>query len=260
LKNYLVSCEAGLAAEEAERKRKSFFDVGRAIHSWYLEGFGAFDETVAIFKGAVRRGEKWEEFKANHPHHDILKKEEAEVVERCVDALKQHPLSAGLTKSGHSELTGVWQLPCGTLAKARYDHLELSPEVVYTDLKNMARADAEGFAWDVGKFWYHGQLAWYRAGLEALLESSHVPADRMRLLAVEKGSGAVARYTLPEDALFEGYQATQVALDRWRIAKESLIQQKRVPGLNNDKETILEHFRAPRIPGEKPFAGLEVAQ
>tara|TARA_S200002703_G_C3769514_1_gene236950 strand:- start:334 stop:1230 length:897 start_codon:yes stop_codon:yes gene_type:complete len=249
LKPYLKSpFHAALVSNKAE----PYQDFGRQVHCLFLEGRVEYDNRFATYQGKVRRGKEFESFKALHPNKVIQTATEREEVQLLNDQLTVHPLSAAIPLTCICEVVFVWINDLGIKCKAMMDAVQRNHEgvvpVVY-DLKTTTSADESGFAREAAKYWYHAQMAWYREGIEKTFGKLG-PATSLKIIAAEKGTGAIARYTFTDAALFAGLQAAATALNRFLRSQRDKKEGNPVVGLNENKEVELISFFPPQIPGE----------
>lgn len=173
------------------------FALGRAVHAAVLEPH-VFASEYVIYDGR-RAGKDWERFRAQHEDRTILTIPEYETARAAAAAVAAHPEVQRLFTGLHCEVPLVWTDPdTGILCKGRMDGA--GPEVVL-DLKTTKDASARAFGLDAARYQYHGQLAWYAAGLRAAYGWGPIPY----LIAVEVSPPyLVAVYRVPDDVLYQG--------------------------------------------------------
>lgn len=172
--------------------------MGRAVHTAVLEP-DRFALEYAVWSGPRRAGKEYEAFVAANPGRTILRVDE---YERCLamrDAVRGNRDARKLLRRGKPEVVLKWVDPWTRLrCKARLDWLDRG---ALTDLKTTADIDAHDFGRLAGRMAYHGQLAFYRSGLDAL---DH-PAAPVRILAVEADPPHdVGVFRLPDEVLDAG--------------------------------------------------------
>ncbi|MBK8200402.1 MAG: PD-(D/E)XK nuclease-like domain-containing protein [Acidobacteria bacterium] len=171
----------------------------------------------------VARIEWWDAFEERAGSRAVLSVAGAAAVKDMAIAARAHPwVAAVLAAPGVNELSIVWideetQLTC----KARIDRLaSIDGRTVIVDLKTCEDASQDAFARSVLNYGYHWRMAWYRAGLAAL-----VPAERdCTLVAIEKDRPApefVAIWPLADGALKQGHEEMAKFLRRYAECKRT---------------------------------------
>lgn len=141
---------------------KPEYRVGRALHALVLEGKPL---TVNENDGRSKAGKL---FQAEDP--DAVTPVMAEMINGMA---KQCRL---FFQEGQAEVSFFWEVD-GTMCKCRPDWL--TPTIIY-DFKT-TRQSLEDFHWDVRRFSYDVQHAWYLQGVE-----QHIPISTFRFVVVEK--------------------------------------------------------------------------
>ncbi len=176
----------------------------------------------------------WARWEQENVGRFLLKPEEAALYHRMAAAVLAHPIASQLLGGrGASELAFVWRdLETALLCKGRVDRVgELAGWPFVVDTKSTRDASPRAFAADVARYGYHRQLAYYRAGLEALRPAPR----RAAIIAVEKEPPfALAVYELAERALEQGEREFREALRRYRACVESGMW----PGYGDGLETL----------------------
>ena len=186
---------------------KPAYALGRATHTAILEP-DLFDSQYAIFDGR-RAGKKWEEFKAAHFDRDIIKPAEYDLVQRMAEAVHAHPVAHVHLLGGVAEQTMVWKdPPTGLKCKGRADYI--TDRIV--DLKTARAVDPWNFNGAIGKYLYHGQLAFYHHGAWA----ADYKIDMAPLIIAVQSSAPhdVAVYSLPPEVMQAGADLFRSLLDR----------------------------------------------
>jgi len=160
------------------------FLLGRAVHSWVLEGRAAFDQAFAIggpinprtgkpFGVATQAYQEWTAAQGK----PALSDEQYALVASIVSGCAAHAGARELLTKGVPE--GVLRAEyCGKQSQVRLDWL--NPAAGIVDLKTCD--DLTWFEADAKRYGYAHQLAFYRAVL-ARVTSEKVP---VQLIAVEK--------------------------------------------------------------------------
>lgn len=131
---------------------KTAFLIGRLTHFLVLGG----DYEYAVFEGKTRAGKVWEAFEAANCGRDIFKMAEVEQAQRIADVVKADPVAAPYLVGEH-ELEVEWEF-LGRKCSSRID--ALNDYVV--DLKTTTCAKPTTFRYDVDRYAYAAQLAFYR--------------------------------------------------------------------------------------------------
>jgi exodeoxyribonuclease VIII len=132
----------------------------------------------------------------------VLTTEQAQIVERCHEAVTHHPYAGGnLDAATEAELSIVWECPhTGLRMKSRIDAYRPG---VLIDLKSTRDASPDAFAKGIVGWGYHRQIAAYMDALEAV----GMPVEVAAIIAFEKEPPfAVAMYELHPDDIELGRQ------------------------------------------------------
>ena len=141
-----------------EQEDKSFFQLGRAVHTAILEPEKLAEEVIVYDLTKTKRGAKWEEFKELNAGKNILTVAEYEQMKEMSKVAGKYNLG-----KGKSEVTMVWMDPIlEKLCKCRIDWLG---EKFFTDLKTTASDTVQKFNSDFAKYKYHAQMAFYQRGI-----------------------------------------------------------------------------------------------
>ncbi len=184
---------------EHEREDSTRLALGRATHTAVFEP-DRFLLDYALFSGPIRRGKEWDACCAANKGKTILKADEYETCLAMRDAVRGHAEAGpALAPPGEAEKTIVWvDALTGLRCKARIDWWR--PGLV-CDLKTTTDVDREEFSAIVHRMGYHGQAAFYRAGLAAL----DLDCPPFTFIAVEAAAPHdVAVFELDDDALYAG--------------------------------------------------------
>lgn len=203
--------------------------MGRAVHTSVLEP-DRFALEYAVWGGPRRAGKDYEAFAASNPGRTILRLEE---YERCLamrDAVRRNRDARKLLRRGKPEVVLRWvdhetRLRC----KARLDWL--GGDGALTDLKTTADIDGRAFGRLAGRMLYHGQLAFYRAGLDAL----GIADAPVRIIAVEADPPHdVGVFRLPDEVLDAGRDLVDDLLRKLRRQRRS----RRWPGRYHGEQVL----------------------
>jgi hypothetical protein len=182
-----------------EREDTPRLAMGRATHTAVFES-DRFMLDYALFTGARRAGKDWDECCRANKGKTILKSEEYATCLAMRDAVRAHPVAGpALTPPGEAEKTLTWtDERTGIACKARLDWWRPG---LLADLKTTADVDVERFGATSYRMGYHGQMAFYRAGLAA----NGLDAPPPWIIAVEAAAPHdVAVLELDDDALYAG--------------------------------------------------------
>ena len=198
-----------------DRKATSAMGKGIAIHAAVLEP-DSFPLRFVVWDGD-RRGNAWKEFREANANRDVITRAEYDLCISVRDAVKADADASALLY-GRSELVIEWEDEgTGLMCKARLDHVNADNEIV--DLKMCPNTDVFQFERHSASMLYHGQLAFYRRGLAAVLKAV-VP--RPRIIAVEWDEPHdVTAFHLTDDALYAGEQHVDDLLTRLANCRRS---------------------------------------
>lgn len=172
--------------------------LGRATHTAILEPEHFLDRYV-MFGGDRRAGKAWDEFRAKYADREILKLDEYRLALQMRAAVEIHPRAVELLSAGAAEQTIQWTdaktgLPC----KGRVDWVDVARRV-FVDVKTAVEIESAKFASAAARLGYHGQLAMYRRGLEAVHERTF---DGYLIVVENKPPHDVAVYRYDEDVMY----------------------------------------------------------
>lgn len=212
--------------------------LGRAVHAAVFEPETMLDRYV-VWRGGIRRGEKWEQFKADSGEREILTEAEHEHCMAIRAAVVNHKAARELVRHGDNEVSFVWRaLATGLLCKGRADHVIGSTLV---DLKTASDVRPFWFQRQADRLLYHMQLAAYRDGLETLGHK----IERVVIIAVESAAPHdVVLYDLPPRTIRAGLAEWFKALQRIAWCEK----QNEWPGIA-DQPFELEVFERGEVSG-----------
>lgn len=198
---------------------------GRGTHTAVLE-IERFMIDYACFKGKIRRGKKWDAFKAVHPEDNILKLDEYEHCLSAAKAVRNHHLVKPILERSEREVTVEWvDEDTGLKCKARLDLL--TDDGIF-DLKGVKSTDARMLASEVARMRYHAQLAWYQEGVKR----ARGRTLNTGLICVEHGPehDVCLNDAGGEEAIYQGWELCRLLLNRVAECKSS----KRWPGRHEE--------------------------
>lgn len=209
---------------------KPSFALGRAAHCAILEP-QAYGSRYGIFDG-IRRGKAWDAWQEEHPGLEALKPHEAESIERIVSAVRENAHAAEALSGGRAEEVLTWTSSNGLACKGRVDYI--TPRRV-VDLKTTTRLG--GFAREVERYQYHGQLAWYHDGAIAA-GALPVSADLPLVVAVESDDGG--------DRCFDCgvFELSRAMLDHGRALYRKLLDRFNACAMTNNWPGLCPYVQA----------------
>lgn len=231
-----------------ERPDTATLRAGRAAHTAVFEPDRFLHEYV-MFKGKVRRGEKWELFKEQHATESIIKPIEYSRALAIRDAVRAHPLARPYLAAGHAERPIQWRDDgTGLQCKARLDFLsDGKPAIV--DLKTTASVSYGRFASTAYKMGYHCQMGLYQWGVRVALDIN-LPVVIIAVESEPPHDVAVFEYGEPE--LEAGLNEARSLLIKLSYHREK----NEWPG-QYDQEQVLE-FPAWATPDANDISELEL--
>lgn len=186
---------------ENPREDTTRLAIGRATHTAVFEP-DRFVLDYALFSGSIRRGKEWDACCAANRGKTILKAEEYQTCLAMRDAVRSHPIAGpALAPPGEAEKVLTWtDEVTGLKCKARIDWWRPG---LLSDLKTTVDVSPRRFGTIAERMGYHGQMAFYRAGLIA----NGLDAPPPRIIAVEAAEPHdVAVFRIDDDALYAGEQ------------------------------------------------------
>ena len=220
LKHAISSPAKALDAMTRERASSDRLILGSAIHCLVLEGEQAFGNQYAVMPKIDRRTkagkEEYENFVARSRGKDIVKEADMPTIRSVYDSVRAHPSRREVLGTGRPEAALQWKEPnSGLQCKALLDFVPLSsdPGNPIVDLKTTRDASPSGFCREIARYMYHGQAAFYSAGL-SIVEG--LPRRDVVLVAVEiEPPYCVGFYRLSQEAMDSGERLFETAIDRW---------------------------------------------
>jgi exodeoxyribonuclease VIII len=156
----------------------------RAVHAMVLEP-DYFDRDFVVWTGATRRGKVWDAFKEQHADRTILNEREYREASKIATAVLRYPPAEILeAENARTEVPLYWtDERTGLECKGKADIiLEYDDYCKVVDLKTVRSVNPRQMASDCARMGYHGQLAHYAAGVEAVTGK---PVVSVGLLCVE---------------------------------------------------------------------------
>lgn len=192
-----------MAKRGLTKKESKDLLLGTATHVLLLEPH-LFVSRFAIWDGE-RRGKKYEDFKEQNSHRDILTTDERDLVYAMVKAIRSDEYAAPFFV-GASEVTVLFTLQ-GVRCKCRIDRLPDGKAIV--DLKTTWNASPDEFARSAYNMGYFGQGSFYRQGFAWANGGVLLPYI---FVAVEKEPPHIVQVYGVPDAIMDSYDTSNLAL------------------------------------------------
>lgn len=199
--------------------------LGSGTHAAVLEPvlFKAEWATAPVCDKRTKVGKKtWADFVAANEGKEILTASEYEQCEGMMKGAHANPNVMELINNpGHTELSFVWiDEETGILCKGRIDRFgRLWGNSVIADLKTTENASEDAWNYEVRKYLYHVQAAFYLDGLEA---AAPAIGRKFIWIALEKNPPhAVALYEPDEATIDKGRRMYHNYLRQWGLCKEA---------------------------------------
>lgn len=213
--------------------------LGRALHSFILDGSAAFSRDVCIIPDLNRRTNQgkadYEMFLKSNEGRAIISNDDLKMILAMEKSVKAHPLAKQLIGAGTTEVSVFWDDPfSGLPCKARPDQIPGAIKNTLIDLKSTRDASSYGFQRSVVSFGYHRQAAFY---LDGMAKATGKDYDLFAFVAVET----------TEPYRTEVYTLSPTFIERGRTEYQMLItlenkcrQAGEWPNYQNPKVTELE--------------------
>lgn len=156
---------------------------GRAVHTLLLEPELFHQQYVTHEKLKIRRGKVYDELLKEYPDKEILNFQDfTDIVEMCAEIREREDISK-ILEIPDKELAVHWmdrdtEITC----KGLVDIYDRENKVMY-DIKTTADASPKTFFWDIKKYGYHFQAAFYLDGLKEVTGEDHT---KFIIIALEK--------------------------------------------------------------------------
>ena len=206
LKQILRSPAHYLYAKTHPSEPTTAMRLGIAVHMAVLEP-ERFKSNYAVFDGAIRRGEKWENFKRKYGEENILKTDEYESVEGMAASVAKH-VNGNLFTEGSPEVVLLWrsfEFPC----KGRADWIRNDGTLV--GLKTARDASPHGFSRQAAELFYALQWGMYNTGYREVYGEE--PKRVVEVVVETAPPYAVCVYDIPKEVLLDGYSQFCQALE-----------------------------------------------
>ena len=181
--------------------------LGQAVHALVLEGEAAYRARFIVAPEGIDRRTKAgkatrQEFQDQAAGRAVLTADQAAAVQGMAEAIgRSRTANKLLARCTVRESTVIWTDPAtGTPCKARPDAMDPASGLL-VDLKSTADATLEAIRKDVARRLYHGQLAFYRRGLQA---AGHPAAPCVLLFVESTPPHGVRVVALDDEALQAG--------------------------------------------------------
>ena len=196
---------------------------GRVLHLAIFEPEKYAREVVVYPE--KRAGKAWDAFAEKHSGKEIITSRMSKVVTEMAASVRGAPMAAQFVSAGRPEKTVRWRYASPPIAhvegfefacKGRLDFVADCGAIV--DLKSTRDASPTGFAKEVLRWEYHGQLAYYRDGYFAAT-GIDLPVV---IVAVESLAPYVVQvYRVPEDVLELGRERYTQLLAHLNVCRRS---------------------------------------
>jgi len=221
--SYLSRLSICPAAAKVPQEETPAMALGKAFHSYVLDGEDAFYGAFAVAEDIDRRTKAgraaFEAFSAKNKGKEIITRADLDKIVGMDAAIKAHPVARNLLAGGMNEVSIFWVDPfSGLPCKARPDHIF---DAVLVDLKKTRDASEHGFRNSILRYGYHRQAAFYCDGMTKLTGKRH---DTFAFIAVEDVPPyRIGVYTLSEGFMDYGrndYQFLMARESRCRASNE----------------------------------------
>lgn len=178
--------------------------LGQAAHCAVLEPV-RFARDYVIWnrmsdKGNLcpRKGQHWDEFRAEHANHDIVMPDEYQRALAMQHAVRSDKWAMKYLARGAAEVSMRWTMR-GRLCKGRADWLGMvdgKPHLV--GLKTAEDPALHRFSTAAARYGYHLQWAWYHDGYDLI---RHVRPVMKEIVVESKPPYAVVVYDIPDEVI-----------------------------------------------------------
>lgn len=174
-----------MARTKVYKDTKSLF-LGRAAHSFVLEGREVFDSEFAVAPLGDRRskaGKKaWADFAVENLTKTVVSQEDWIKIYGMSQAVRSHPFAAQLLAEGPSEQTVIWKdEETGIMCRCRPDRMPKGHKIL-VDFKGCKDASSYGFDKSIATYRYYRQAAMYLEGISKVTGEQY---DAFVLIACE---------------------------------------------------------------------------
>jgi hypothetical protein len=189
------------------------FIFGTHAHTVNLE-FSEFAK-LALVEGS-RRTKAFTEACQAKGHYNVITTEDRETCLSMRDAFQAHPIASELVDGAYTELSARFTIE-GVEARLRADILNVKHGIL-ADYKTCQSVNPQKFARDAYNYGYFRQLAFYRAGVQAL----GIPIHEVWIIAQEKEPPyEIVCFELDAADLAMGETQIYPLLEQYRDARES---------------------------------------
>lgn len=210
LKKLAKSGQQYLQAVNSESTPTSDMLVGTVTH-FLLFGARPTSKPLAIYRGGIRRGAKWDEFLAENVGAEIVSESEWFAGEQMAEAVYRSPIARERLNGARCEVPLTWEesgIPCST---SGVDILSMGDDL--GDLKSTSTTHPETFQRHAFRMMYPQQLAWYRRGARA----NGIAVRDVFVLGVERCAPfEVVELTLSEEMLAFADKSLTLLIEKLR--------------------------------------------
>lgn len=212
--------------QDHPRPDSAALSLGRAIHCAILEP-DAFASRYLVrpdgLDGRTKDGKAWIA-DARERGLEVIGNDDAQVIARCIDAVKANPVARAALDGTDREVSLSWEVG-GVACKGRPDAVDRQSVIDLKTTRDLGR-----FPCDYESLRYYGQLAWY---LDGAIRAGVCDSDATAyIIAVETSEPYdCACYALTSEAIDSGRRLYRRLLELWRSCRDSDRWPGRVPGL-----------------------------
>lgn len=210
--------------------------LGSLIHACVLEP-ATVAARYAVWDGGRRGTNAHKAWCEENAGRDQITAADMGTAEAVAAAVWAHPTARKVLAGGRTEVPIKWTDPTTRMrCKGLADHIRYGrKETALTDLKTTRDVMPRAFGRSVEAFGMHGQLAFYRGGLDAL----GMKPGPVRIVAVaQEPPHEVAVYVVPDEVLDAGRDLVDELLEKVKLWR----RRRRWP-VRYEKETPLQFPR-----------------
>lgn len=187
---------------KAEERRTNALDVGKAAHTWIIQG-ERFEAMIAVMPAELDlRSNAGKAFAAQAEGKTLIRAHEFEAIKAMREAVLRCDLARLALENGKSEQSLFWQdEETGVWLRCRPDWLPTAMRFIpdYKTARSCAPADFER---SVDEYGYHIQAAHYLAGIKAV--TGHRPEAFFFVVQEKTAPYLVSACTLNDEAMHWG--------------------------------------------------------
>lgn len=205
--------------ETHPKKETDAMRLGRAVHCLTAQPELYAGEFAIMPKFGTTKAEKEQKaaWKALHADKTILNEDDAELARMMAHAILSHPKASNFYKIGKPEVSFFWtDKETGLYCQGRADIL-IPDKFTLVDTKTTGGlAEAESFSYEIEKWYYAHQMAFYKSGLEAC----GLRIDHAWFVVVEKDAPhGVKAFRLTDNCLRLAHEDVRAMLKKYATYK-----------------------------------------